>query len=552
MEIDKDLSKIEDLLENNLIVKIIGPSGIGKTTNLPKYFGKKYKVVVVVSNPIFLNKLKFPNVTYVSSKEYRKIGDEDILIVDEIDSGSLDNFLIISLWKNSNKNVKLILNSNLSHSLFPDFPTYNVKKYMYHPPEVRYLSDTKNFTESISQLIDLVYKSFNSSIKGDFIIFALRKKSVNNIIEKLRNIVDADIFSSYDIKPEMYKEGNKRKIIVSGSLGKTSITLKNISCVFDLMRERRIVPTLTGGYIDKVEYISQRDSDLRGKKGRIVYRFISEKTFKNLPKATDELLFRIPLHHLMLDMYSQNLDPFKMLFNFPREQLNFMYKMFLKYKLLDIAKKVTQKGKLVRKLTFGIRPSILVVENKTYNSLKSASLIDKYFESPFIFNTTNHNTDYLEHVKIFFSRFRGDSDLETLFLIWESANSEEKDLEKWCLENHIKYEYIKNVKWGIDKAKKVLELNEGFLDVNTMKELYEDRKLKLDLDRTIFAQYYDNEGIPYKPDVLSINTLEQKRPIEVYGIIKSNVYNTDLNSLMLSYVAPYAVEQKQEEGKILF
>ncbi|GAF73278.1 unnamed protein product, partial [marine sediment metagenome] len=215
MEIDKDLLNIEELLEKNIVLKIVGPTSIGKTTNLPKYLGKKYKVVVIVSNPQIsnsLNKFNFPNVTYISSKEYKKIGNEDILIIDEMDTGSLDNFLIISLWE-KNKKTKLILNSNLPHSLFPQFPTYKVERYLSYPSEIRYLSDIPCFTNSISPLIKLVYNTHNSTIEGDFLIFALRKKSVDIIMEKLKNMnIDADIYSSYNITSDIYKPSDKRKI----------------------------------------------------------------------------------------------------------------------------------------------------------------------------------------------------------------------------------------------------------------------------------------------------------------------------------------------------
>ena len=321
MEIEKDLLDIEILLENNLILKIIAPTSSGKTVSLPKYLGKKYKVSVIVSNDKTaksLNSLNFPNVNYIYSKDYKKIRNEDILIIDEMDTASFDIFFIISLWE-KNKKTKLILNSNLPHSLFPQFPTYIVKKYISYPSEIRYLKDFDNFNSSITPLINLVYKSHNSSIEGDFLIFGLREKSVNVIIERLKKIIDADIYSSYNITSDIYKSSNKRKIVVCGSLGKTSITLNNIGCIFDLMREKRLVPTLAGGYIDKVEYISQRDAELRSNRSNrscIVYRMISEKTFLELPEFTDELIYRIPLHHLMIDIYDRGLKPFEIFFNF--------------------------------------------------------------------------------------------------------------------------------------------------------------------------------------------------------------------------------------------
>ena len=567
MEIDKDLPHIEELIQNNLVVKIVGPASVGKTTNLPKYLAKKYKVVVIVSETSVatsLNRLGFPNVTYISGKEYLKDDlsvDSEILIIDEMDSGSFNNFLIISLWKKSDQNGKLVLNSNTSHFLFPDFPTYTVKKYSYYPPEIRYLTDTVSFTGSVDILIDLVYKMHHSSIEGDFLIFGLRKKSVDTITQKL-GFLDAELYSSYDIQKEMYQPSLKRKIIVASSSAKTSLSLKNITCIFDLMRERRVIPTLTGGYMDNVDYISQRDADLRARKSNkscLVYRFISEETFLLLPSQSEELMFRIPLHHIMLDMYSQNLDPLEFLFIFATEKLDLMSKLFRKYGLIDKFKQVTSKGKLVRNLNLGLRPALLAVETRTRSSLILASLIDKYLGSPFLLQegfdkTIDYNINYQENVKKF-SQFRGDSDVESLFLLWQAFESRDisktesgKDISNWCSKNHIDVEYMKNVKKSLEDLEKkivVVEIGKPIFE-----KLYSDRTMKLNVEKTVSAQYSDLNRVPYKPDSLSLNRLEEKRPLEIYAIITSTVENSDLNSIHLSYISSDVENQVFEKTYI--
>jgi HrpA-like RNA helicase len=552
MEIDKDLLNIQDLVNNNLGLKIVGPSGIGKTTNLPKYLAKKYKVTVIVSNPNianFLNNLNL-NVNYVYAKDYKKIESEDILIVDELDSGSLENFLIISLWERErSKKVKLILNSRLPHTLFPQFPTYHVKKYISNKPQIRYLQDV-SFNDSISDLISLIYKTHNSSVVGDFLIYAIRKKSVDKIIQKLKNVVDADIYSSYDLNPNIYKPSDKRKIIVSGNLAKTSLT-KNFGCIFDLMRETRIVRTLAGGYIESTEYISQRDADLRAKNDSIVYRFISQETYKTLPEFTEELIYRIPLHHLMLDIYSKNLNPFEVLFNFDLEELNFMYNLFIKYNLINSCHNVTKNGKFVRNLNLGIRPSILLC------------LIDN-FDIPFIFKDDlkdgkDYKIDNYVHIKKYFNKFRGESDVETLLNIWKSFKTENKDLKTWTDENYINYNYLKIVNKSVKKILEKINICECDLgSIKTyissidekIKNLYFDKIFILNLNKTIYAEYQKQK--PYKIDSLSINKISETRPLEIYGIITSEVYNMDLNSITLSYVSPNVITQQFEKDEIYY
>lgn len=563
MEIDKDLLNIQDLVRDNLVLKVVGPSSVGKTTNLPKFLGKKYKVSVIVSNPEiakFLNNLNYPNVKYIYTKDYKEISDEDILIIDELDSGSLENFLIISLWERE-KNIKLILNSRLSHSLFPQFPTYKIRKYISKKPQIRYLKDYKNFNSSIPDLIDLVYKSHNSTIEGDFLIYAIRKKSVDKIIKKLKNVIDnADIYSSYDLNSNIFKNSCKRKIIVSGNLAKTSLSLKNIKCVFDLMRETRVFPTLTGGYVEKTGYISQRDADLRAKNDSIVYRFINEDTFEELSEFTEELVYRIPLHHIMLDIYNKGLNPFDILFNFDLEELNFIYNLFIKYNLIDPCHNVTKRGKFVRSLSFGLRPSILLLENQNYTTSVLSSLIDN-FDTPYIFTKgfdkgKDYKINYNKHIKKYFNKFRGLSDLETLLNIWNSYKSSDKDLKLWTDENYINYKYLKNVEKSVNKigfcqcdfnAKKYISsIDESF------KKLYYDRNFILNLDKTIYPEYKDVKQNPYNIDTLSINKISEKRPLEIYGIITSKVYNMDLNSITLSHVSPDIITQQFEEDEVYY
>jgi len=584
MEIDKDLSNILKLVENNLIVKVVGTKGLGKTTNLPKYLGKKYKTIVIVSEKNVansLNSLKFPNVLYVSSAEYRKkdFGIFDLLIIDEIDTGSFDNFLIMSLWKKSSKNIKLILTSNSIHNLFKDFPTYIIEKYFDNSIEIRYMKDTKNFDEEINELINLIYRSHHSTITGDFLIFTLGKKSIDKVISKIKSLnMEVDIFSLAVLKSEMFQKGERRKIFVTSDSGKTAITLKNIGCIFDNMREKRNIITLTGGSRKKVKYISKRDANLRARRGNkncIIYRMISEKTFNDLPEITEEVLFRIPLHHLIIDIYEEKLNPFEILFDFDKTELNEIFKLFIKYGLLDVSKKLTNKARLLRKLNLGIKPSLLILElseideKLRYPAIVLASLIDNYPEIPLFLFTKGidkskplfeYALNYDEHIKKHFNRFRGRSDFETLLYIWETYMEEGKDLKNWCDENFIDYTYIKNVNESINKIKKFYNFNIQNFNVEefiakadeTIQIIYTNQKFLLNFKQTIFANYYDLKGNSYKIDSFSINLIEERRPKDVYAIIISTIPNSNTSSIYLSYVSPLTEYQYFNEDNKLF
>lgn len=586
MEIDKDLTNILKLIEENLIVKIVAPTGSGKTTNLPKYLGKKYKILVVVSEKKLansLNNLKFENVLYISSNEYKNqvvkgnFGNFDILILEN--SNSFDNFLIMSLWRKSSQNIRLVLTSNTKSRIFLDFPTYIVESYFNNPIEIRYLKDTKSFEEGIDDLINLIYKTHNSTVTGDFLIFALGVKSVDNVINKLEKInMNVELFSSNNLKPEMFRKNEKRKIFVSTDIGKTALPLRNIGCIFDSMREKRDYVTLTGGYRKKVGYISQRDANLRanrghqGNKSTIVYRMISEKTFNTLPEIIEEDFFRIPLHHLMIDIYKEKLNPFEILFNFDQEEINEMFSLFIKYGLLDISSKLTEKAKLVRKLDLGLKPSLLIVEtneNMKYESVVLASLIDNFSETPpYLFTkgidkekaVFEYVLNYNEHVKKYFNRFRGRSDFETLLYIWETYKEEEENLKQWANSNFIDYTYLKNVKTSIEKIQKFYKIEtkkivvEEFISKinDVIISVYSNEILTLDFSKTIYTNYFDKKGNVYKIDSFAINLIEERRPKEIYSIIVSFIPKSNINSASLSYVSPSTEYQNKNKEEILF
>jgi HrpA-like RNA helicase len=575
MEIDKDLPNIAKLIEQNLILKIVAPTGSGKSTNLPKYLGKKYKTLVVVSDKNIadsLNRLKFQNVSYISTEEYKKqvlkgnFGEVDLLIIENPDS--FDNFLIISSWKKSSQNIRLVLTSNFEFDLFSEFPTYIVKSYFNNPVEIRYLKDVKTFEDGLSDLINLIYKTHNSTITGDFLIFALGKNSVERIISKLNNLnMDVLLYSGLDV----FQKSEKRRIFVSTDIGKTAIPLKNIGCIFDSMREKRGVITLTGGYRKKVKYISKRDAKLRANKGyqgnkpTIIYRMISEKTFNTLPEMNK--IFQIPLHHLMIDIYAEKLNPFEILFNFDKKELEKMFTLFIKYGLLDISSNLTQKAKLIRKFDLGLKQSLLIVESsEKYEASVLASLIDNYSEQPpYLFRkgidkskpTFEYALNYDEHIKKYFNRFRGRSDFESLLYIWETYMEEGLEMKNWCNINFIDYTYMKNVKATLDKIQKIQKFEIKKFNVEELisklddiiKSIYFDQNLILDFDRTIFTHYYDKVSNSYKIDSFAINLIEERRPREVHAVIVSFIPNANINSISLSYVSP-SVEY--QSGEIVF
>jgi HrpA-like RNA helicase len=551
MEIDKDLPYISKLIEENTLIKIIAPTGSGKSTNLPKHLGKKYNVVVVVSEKNIadsLNKLKFPNVFYTTSKEYKTFGKYDLIILENMNT--FEDFLILSFWKN---NKKIVLATSSKKNLLSGFPTYIVESYFNAPTEIRYSEDN---------LINLIYKTHNSTIQGDFLVFVL---DIDSTVKKLKELnMEADIFSPSNYQ---FKKSDKRKIIVSD---KVSVVLKNIGCIFDSMKEKTDYVTLTGGYRKKVNYISKTDADARANKGinynksKIVYRMISEKIYETLPETKE--VFNKPLHHLMIDLYEENLNPFEILFNYNRKEIENMFNLFVKYGLLDVSSKLTQKARTIRKLNLGLKPSLIIVESGAgleYESAVLACLIDNFSETPpYLFTkgidknkpVFEYVLNYNEHIKKHFNRFRGKSDVETLLYIWQSYLEEGKKLKDWTNENFIDYTYLKNVKKSLDKLnlkEKRFNVKEFISKIDDVIKYIYDSVLNLVFNQTVFTQYEDT-NTRYKIDSFAINLIEEERPKEIRAMISTYIPESDIHSVSLSYVSPSVEIQSKNKEEIVF
>ena len=569
---EKHLVNIRELVDENLIVKVVAPSATGKSTLLPMYLGQKYVIEVVVADKNIadsLNRLKFQNVTYFSSKDFLlKISLKnrifpELLVLDEMDTGSVENFLITSLWKKSKKSGKLILLSSLPHSLFPDFPTYTIPNEKIR--EIRYVS-------SVTNLVNFVYDVHNSGVKGDFLIFTL-KNDIENVLEKLKGVIkDAEFYSSEKLDESLYRKSNLRKIVVASDIAKTSLTLKNLGVVFDTMLEKRIERTITGGAKMQIQYISKRDADLRAKPGVITYRFIEKEKFDLLPQITEELLFRIPLHHLMIDIYSYGLDPFDLLEN--KDELDFMFDLFLKYNIVDVNYKVTEKGKLLRKLPFGIRTSLLCLQHPRYPTVVLASLIENFMSGIFVFQNSekddefemDYEVDIQKQIKEYFEKFRGYSDAHTFLNIFlESKNSnleggfsKKINLKEWCEENFISYSYLKNVHNSVQKVCKILNIEVEDFDANEyissiqniVQGIYIEKRMNLVLESEDNAEYLDFQGVTYTIDPQSINQIQLSRPLSLYSLINSTLDDTNLISFSYTIEPPFQIEEENEERAI--
>ena len=487
----KHFKNIMELIDDNLIVKVVGKNI--PTEALNAYLSEKY----VISN--FMKDGQF----------------KDLLIV-KMDKANLETFILLYMWKKVKGNTKLLLVSSLSYPLFPEFPEYRIGGEVN---EIRYVADGDLFT--------LINEISNSSIgEGDFLVYVEKGVEEEEVQQKLKNI--------------------KRNIIVTPD---SYFKVENI-CVFDTMLEKRLVQTITGGARMSVERISKRDADLRA--GKLTFRMISLEDYLALPDFTEELIYRLPLHHIMIDIYEYKLDPFEVLVGIGilYEKIDFVYKLFLKYGILDFSSRVTKKGKLLRKMCFGLRTSLLCLEGNNFPSVVLASCIENFIENVFVYDDIKDEflIDYEVETnkrEEFFSKFKGYSDAHTFLNLFISSTVKGENLEQWCTENHISYEYMKSVHSSVDKICKILNLKKEEFDVElflleiepVIKNLYFEREMSLLLDSE--DTYLDYTGEPYSLNPDSINEISNFSPLQIQGLI----LDEDLKTVSFCFANKEVVEE---------
>ena len=451
--IDKDIGNIIEILKENDILKIIAPTSAGKTVRLPQLLADNgYSVLVSTSN-YNLPSLPFTfpfttkteerknRVKYISNKDLinnfnKEIKGTEILIIDEVDTGSLENYVLMSLWKNNkdkytnnkdtNNKYKLILTSNLEHNFFPDYPNYFVKPYFKYHTEIKYLKDYPDFLSSSDDIISIISSSVSSySINDknfDILVFVPDKDAVNVIVNKLNDYSTGsvkkisekfDILSIYEDSPDIQKiyeeekeeqqeekeeqqQERTKKILVSTDIAKTGLGIKNVKIIIDSMKEIRGHINVMGGYRTGEEYISKRDAELRASRGGVfseclVYRCISKDSFDALPDFTEEVILRTPLHYSIIDLIklSTSSANTKNLLHTLNEIEGFIetYRLMLNYHLIDIGDKITPKGEKIRNLLFSLKNSIIywyLKENKIKNAKLIVALIDQYDDNVFL------------------------------------------------------------------------------------------------------------------------------------------------------------------------
>jgi HrpA-like RNA helicase len=394
LAINEKLPEILNLITSNEVVAVNVPTGCGKSVGIPKIVFEKTKMVLFCSQPTiasvlglfeFQKKLTGNGVGWAAegSKKYaptdrivyatsghirrlmlkcfkagkaKNITFCDILMLDEIHTGSKDNSIIIDLWceakKQGVKVPKLILStatvSGTGHIIERLNAVVFSSTFRHSQVEVRY--SKKEYEEPDSELLltDAAHAAYDLLIETkthgivfcsgagecEDMIYAInmmiqdRSRDIQTATKKSIKVIPCfsqckreDILTAINIAPS-----DTIHIVCATNVAESSLTIPDVAWVVDTMTEK--LSTIKNGKFHLgVAWISQNSAKQReGRTGRTVkkgicHRMLTKKHHDKLEQTRPIEIRNSPISDTVIELLGVGLDPCKVITELCRERL---------------------------------------------------------------------------------------------------------------------------------------------------------------------------------------------------------------------------------------
>lgn len=477
----------------------------------------------------------------------------DAIMVDEAHNGTLDNDVIMELWKyaaNKGYNIpRLILASatlSKETTIFDDLPLYEIELKGF-PVEIIY--HNKNYQPTDKSLyIDtaaVVSKyHINNPVPADkvskYIVFCAGKNEVDTICQILElgkddNLIISPVHSKMDPtdieKINLNLELGQRQIIVATNIAEASLTIEGLDAVFDTLTEKIGETSKSGGLRLEVKHISKSSAGQRkGRTGRtnpgFCYRMCTEDFFETLEPQRKPEIFRVPLTDVIIHLLDVGLNPIKLFEGrVSKERIKKDLAILRMLKMIDKDNKVTDAGHFAPDFPLSVRSSSLIYKWSKLTNPKGepyplfpaivlAVLIDSFGPSYFFYPKKEYDQSPAQykasidaHYDKYFRKFKADNDLEVLLKFWNDTISQFETLKP-----NKKYLTQYNIESSFNN-KKVTEL---FTVINQCcKKLNYSYNFEIDI------------GIFNEKNVLKVALplLKEIYPDNVYELRGSNYFN---------------------------
>jgi HrpA-like RNA helicase len=543
MQISAHLSKINALIAANAVVSVVAPTGSGKSVGIPAAvastgarcfvtvptrtaaisLAEYQRALQTASSPgIDANKLvgyaaegniKYGPQTliaYVTGGHARKkmlsffsngkakaIDFCDVLMVDEVHSGSLDTTIILSLWMTAAMSgvsvPRLVVASATPVPMtIQPTPVVYVVDIPGFPIEYRYLSTDVDHNDSealfgkAAQITADIHNTTPIST-GHVLVFAPGSNEVEAIARDLVRLIKpsdkiATIIPAFSsLKQEdiglIYKTAapNERKIIIATNIAEMSITVENIGHVVDTMIEKRAEMSQSGGFRLTTHSISKDSAKQRaGRTGRtrpgICYRLCTNATYEKLEQHRPPEIDRVPIYEPIMELMSAGLEPGEVIRGIDISRVVKTTQLLIKLGMVNYDKKVTEMGHFAPQFPLSVRNSAVLwhwikhkkEDGKSYAIFPGVvvtALIDCYGPSYFWIprkkpdvSPEQHAELVLAHKEKYFAKYVGYNDLESAINMWNDLTNaiggidgNVRDIARWCKNNSINNKKIREL-----------------------------------------------------------------------------------------------------------
>ncbi|MBQ4595124.1 MAG: ATP-dependent RNA helicase HrpA [Akkermansia sp.] len=438
LPISRRRREIADALRKNRVVVVVGETGSGKTTQLPKIAlevagnrrgmlgctqPRRLAAVAVarrIAEEVGCNigeyvgyqvrfddktgkdtklKLMTDGILLAETQDDRDLRKYHTIILDEAHERSLNiDFLLgyLKLLMERRQDLKLIISSaTMDAGTFSEFfdnaPVINVEGRTYHV-DYHYMPQRHPDEELPQHVARAVQWLSEYDERGDVLVFLPGEREIRDCADELHtlNLPRTDIlplFARLGLAEQQrifHPSGKTRRIVLATNVAETSLTIPGIIYVIDsgLARVSRYLP---GRQIQRlqVESISQASARQRaGRCGRVTegvcIRLYSQKDFEERDAYTDPEIKRSALAGVILRMADLRLPP---LGEFPLPDppsprlVNEGYKTLREIGALDRNKKLTPTGRSLARLPLDPRLGRMLLEAEHQHCLPEMLVI---------------------------------------------------------------------------------------------------------------------------------------------------------------------------------
>lgn len=365
----------------------------------------------------------------------------DVIVLDEAHLKTLDQEIIIRIY-----NLLLSLGFTMPRLILcsatleidENIPYIEIKgrkekiTFLYH--NINYAPNDKSLYYDTVRVVLSKHRKTVIEEKGDtWLIFCAGGTEVEQIYDSLySDDPTLEIFRAYaslsteEISyifdpPKPYT----RKIIIATNIAETSITIENLTGIFDTLTEKVGETSTTGGLKLVLKHISKSSAKQRaGRTGRtcpgFVYRMCTQDFFHNFENQRVKEIHRVPLHTMMIELLSIGLHPKTLFTNVDR--FDQTIKLLENLKLIvnfNNTPFVTEAGDFVSKMPLSVRGGTILYKwihnekNNIFPALCMVCMIECLGDNSFFyFPKKDRYTSYDEyealcaaHYDRYFSKF---------------------------------------------------------------------------------------------------------------------------------------------------